>query len=56
MNRRELLKAMAAVPLVLLAPSWLQQIWAAAGAEIPQVETPGSAFCCCLNCAAAMTD
>lgn len=35
MNRRELLKAVAAVPLVLLAPSWLQRIWAAAGGEIP---------------------
>lgn len=30
MNRREFLKVMGAVPLVLLAPTWLQRTWAAA--------------------------
>jgi uncharacterized protein (DUF1501 family) len=30
MNRREFLKALGAVPLVLLVPSWLQRSWAAA--------------------------
>lgn len=30
MNRREFLKALGAVPLVLLAPTWLQRTWASA--------------------------
>lgn len=30
MNRREFLKALGAIPLVFLAPSWLQRSWAAA--------------------------
>jgi uncharacterized protein (DUF1501 family) len=32
MNRREFLKALGAIPLVLLAPPWLKKNWAAAGA------------------------